>query len=86
MKIPLKNTKIVSKNPNPGIWSPDKNRVKKAKPQTLANDENGPKIYEKHKILMKKLKNPLKNTTIVSFDPNPVIWWTDENRVKKAKP
>ena len=32
MKKSMKNTKIVSKNPNPEIWSPDKNRVQKAKP------------------------------------------------------
>ena len=33
---------------------PRNEELKKAKPQTLANDENGQKFDEKHIILMKK--------------------------------
>ena len=34
----------------------------------------------------KSMKNPMKNTKIMSFDPNPDFSSTAKNRVQKAKP
>ena len=63
---------------------PRNEELKKAKPWRMAKmNEN---LTKNTKFCWKTVKNQLKNTKIVSFDPNPEIWWTNENRVKKAKP
>ena len=59
---------------------------KKLNPKPYQNLKMDKNLTKNTKFWWKSVKNPLKNTKIVSFDKNPEFWSTEKNRAKKAKP
>ena len=64
------------------LWKakPQNEDLKMAKPETLANNENGQKFDKNLKT------HNFDEKVMVLFDPNPGIWSSEKNRIKKAKP